>query len=122
VSAPDFEGVCVAHELLSGYTATRPKRKFVGSFVCSCGHFESEVENVPYQTLHAAHLSAALHAEVARWLAGEGLEVISGVRAWCAINEIAAPPLDWAGLGLFLGRREAAALAALATTTREDPR
>lgn len=31
-------------------------------------------------------------------------EVVSGVRAWCAINEIAAPPLDWEGLGEFLTR------------------
>lgn len=28
--------------------------------------------------------------------------VITGVRAWCAINEIAEPPLDWEGLGEFL--------------------
>lgn len=31
-------------------------------------------------------------------------EVVSGVRAWCAINEIAEPPLDWVGLGEFLAR------------------
>jgi hypothetical protein len=31
-------------------------------------------------------------------------EVVAGVRAWCAINEIAAPPLDWEGLGEFLTR------------------
>lgn len=27
---------------------------------------------------------------------------VAGVRAWCSINEIAEPPLDWEGLGEFL--------------------
>lgn len=72
MTTPDFEGVLAAHELLSGHTATRHKRKFVGSFVCSCGDFKQEVENVPYQTLYARHAAAALNAEVARWLADEG--------------------------------------------------
>lgn len=31
-------------------------------------------------------------------------EVVAGVRAWCSINEIAEPPLDWEGLGEFLAR------------------
>lgn len=34
--------------------------------------------------------------------------VLRGVRAWCSINEIAAPPLDWAGLGEFLAHCDAA--------------
>lgn len=42
-------------------------------------------------------------------LAEERAEVVSGVRAWCAINEIAAPPLDWAGLGEFLTHVEGGA-------------
>ena len=37
--------------------------------------------------------------------------VVAGVRAWCAINEIAEPPLDWEGLGEFLTR----------TTTPPEP-
>lgn len=32
--------------------------------------------------------------------------IVSGVRAWCAINEIAEPPVDWEGLGEFLARVE----------------
>lgn len=31
-------------------------------------------------------------------------EVVAGVRAWCAINEVREPPLDWEGLGEFLTR------------------
>ena len=37
--------------------------------------------------------------------------VVAGVRSWCAINEIAVPPLDWEGLGEFLTR----------TTTPPEP-
>lgn len=57
--------VICRHELLSGFTATRHKRKFAGSFVCLCGHFEHEVMNVGYQTLHANHLAAVLASD---WL------------------------------------------------------
>jgi hypothetical protein len=51
-------------------------------------------------TEHAGHDDAAYAAGYA---AGKA-EVVRGVRAWCAINEIAAPPLDWEGLGEFLTR------------------
>lgn len=49
-----------------------------------------------------------LHEEdcVAARLRAAQAEVITGVRAWCAINEIASPPLDWEGLGEFLNRVE----------------
>ena len=36
-------------------------------------------------------------------------EVVAGVRAWCAINEIAEAPLDWEGLGEFLTRADSVA-------------
>jgi hypothetical protein len=45
----------------------------------------------------------AEHAPCEHYQRGRA-DVVAGVRAWCAINEIAAPPLDWEGLGEYLAR------------------
>jgi hypothetical protein len=55
-------------------------------------------------------LSLAADILASDWLAAHDAEVaarvVAGVRAWCAINEIADPPLDWEGLGEFLDRAD----------------
>lgn len=38
-------------------------------------------------------------------LAAARADVVDGVKSWAAINEVAEPPLDWAGLGEYLKMR-----------------
>jgi hypothetical protein len=118
MSAPDFERVLWDH-----LSADAERECIGGEWTwarrCDCGW-------VGLSEAHMEHLSAALHAEVARWLADEGTrEVVTD--AIFAEHEPAYHSQQRDTLLRRVLRDQfrqcaTAALAALTTTTQEDPR
>lgn len=76
------------------------------SVICecrSCEHYELINKRAEVERLQKVNDDLWAERDA---LAAKVADIISGVRAWCAINEIADPPLDWVGLGEFLDRAE----------------
>lgn len=114
MSGPEFEGVLAAHEAMAG-----------GLF-CRCQPEDEDGARDVLPEFHDAHLSAALHAELVRWLGDEGTREVVARAVMAHVCNVSNLP-DWMQVSA-LGRDMRpladpiinAALAALTTTDQED--